>query len=284
MNLQTTLADKLNGRRIGNYYACWCPFDSHRKPALLLYKDYFICKSCDEQGPLDKLSAFLAKKTWMVPRKAAKSSYSTVLPRWKKWIAKYDDLDGIADIAHRMLTPQKAGYLKKRKMDRFIEQGYFGILDGWLVLPVFNQDREIIDIVVRAICQKTDAKYVITPSKDGHRPLYVPNWERVIKADTVYVPFGIFDAWAFEAIELAAVTGITGKTINPAAFEALKNKRKVIVPDYNEWTAAYKLQQSLGSLTEVLRLPYEYGIKDCDDFRLRLSPSEWKGMVLGDWT
>jgi hypothetical protein len=273
MSLQEQIAEKLNGNKIGHYYACWCPIERHRKPALLVYPDYAVCKSCGWQGNLKKLNDTLVHSNYS-SKKAPE--VSLVLPRWKKWIQKYGDLSGIAKIAHKMLSIDNK-YLKKRKIEQFYEQGYFGILDGWFVIPVFDQQRVIVDLVVRALRQ--NAKYVITPkSKEDLRSLYCPNWDRVISSQFVYIPFGIFDAWAFEAISLPAVTSITGKEINPRMLDSLKNKYKIIVPDYNEWDAAYKLQYALGNLTSVLRIPYPYGLKDCDDLR-RLSLSNWKNLI-----
>jgi hypothetical protein len=143
----------------------------------------------------------------------------------------------------------------------------------------------VIDIVVRTIRNKENsAKYVICPySEEDVRPLYVPNWKRVEQSDTVYVPFGILDAWAFEAVGLAAATGITGKNISIKAIAPLKNKYKIIVPDYNEEKAAYKLANELTSMVEVLRLPYEYETKDPDDFRKYLTNEEFKKLVLGEF-
>ena len=282
MNLQKSLADKLNGTWHGErYFSAWCPFEEHRKPALLVYLDGFICLSCQKKGTLEYLKIAIENTIISRPRVAGKSYQKSILPRWRKWIDKYGDLEGIAYTAHKHLSPDM-GYLKKRQITQFYEQGYFGFLDQWLTFPVFNEKRKVIDIVVRQIRGKGEnIKYVICPySETDIRPLYVPNWERVLTSDKVYIPFGILDAWAFEAIGLAAATGITGKSISPKSFEVLKNKQLVIVPDYNEWEAAYRLQRELGSMVTVSRLPYEYGIKDPDEIHRNYSDFILKGIIL----
>jgi hypothetical protein len=99
MTLQDRLAEKLNGYKIGHYYACWCPFDNHKKPAFLLYPDYAVCVSCGWKGNLERLQHELGSAVTF--HGIHKAVNNRILPRWKKWIQKYDDLEGISQAAHR---------------------------------------------------------------------------------------------------------------------------------------------------------------------------------------
>ena len=282
-NLQLSLFDKLQDSYWldnNRYFACYCPFDVHKTRALLVYEDGFICKSCGASGTLKYLENHVSD-TPLRPT----IQKSNVLPRWARWERNYIDIEGIAKVAHKSLTPDRAGYFRNRKIDQFINKGMFGLLDGWLTFPVFDADHKIIDIVVRNGGRKDkDVKYVLKPYKEKViRPLYTPDWDKVLKSSRIIVCYGILDVWSFEAVGLPAVTGITGKTINPELFTNFQNKEFIIIPDEGEEPDAYRLAGQLGWRGSVHRVNYPYSVKDPDEYRRKLTADEWRLLVHNEW-
>ena len=281
MSLYDNLLEKLEGRQYSNYFSCYCPFDQHQSPALLCYDDgMFVCLSCGKKGSLE----YLAKKLSISPHSLTRSHSTSpvVLPQWRRWEQEHGDLEGIAKFAHKSLKafPQFQNYFKKRKIDEFITSGSFGYISGWAVFPVFDSKHSVIDIVVRGISGKGNTRYVISPSIVGNdRNLYIPNFERVKQAKEVYVVYGICDAWAFEAIGLAAVTGCTGKSLSAELLQPL-GKRFIIVPDDGEETEAHKLANKLGWRGRVKQLSYPGDTKDPDGIRIAYGNEYLRNMIV----
>lgn len=247
----------------GNYFMASCPWhgrDEH--PSLMVHDDGFRCQTCNKFGSLDYLARYIKLGGWGYKVKAAQSK-SVVLPTWRRWEQDYGDLLGIARAAHlSMKRYNQSWYFKKRKIDQFIETGYFGYLDGWCTFPVFDANHKVVDIVVRNSRTK---QYAVSPSKE--HPIYVPSWVRVNENETIYVVYGIVDAWALYACGLPVVTGTSGKSLSASQLKPL-DKRFIIVPDRYEEADAYKLAGELGWRAEVLRLAYPDDCKDPDDIRM----------------
>lgn len=272
MSLYTTLQDQMRNVHVyADYFMASCPWAGERPghssshdehPSLMVHEDGFHCKACGIGGEL----AYLAKRVKVkgVPAPQVTRSHFSSLPQWRRWAQDYGDLIDIARHAHQSLLRYKQfgwGYLRKRKIDQFVEPGYFGFLDGWCVFPVLNEHRQVLDIVTRSTKQK---QYVVSPCHS--RALYVPDWQRVLEAEQVYVVYGIIDSWALYACGLPVVTGISGKSLSADQLKPL-GKRYVIVPDRYEEQEAYRLAGELGWRAEVLRLRYPDGCKDPDDVR-----------------
>jgi len=255
-SLYDSLITKLDGRPYSNYFACFCPFDTHKTPAMLVYDDgFFVCLSCGRKGT----HAQLSKKVGSHYRPPIQDyTVSRLLPSWRKWERDYGDLPGIVYTAHKSLKrhPQFQTYLKKRKIDDYIDEGVLGFLDGWITFPVFDCRRQIVDIVVRSTSTKSDTRYVVAPSASSdYRPLYCPSWKRVEEAQTVYVVYGIVDSISLHLAGLPVVTGITGKSLNADVLRPL-GKRFIILPDDGEEDAAHKLANKLGWRAAVKELDY----------------------------
>lgn len=234
--------------------------------------------SCGKTGTLTYLESLVSNSRFTIKAHPK----SILLPKWKKWEQKYGCLDEIAIVAHRNIKNTKASYFHKRGLGQFIDKGMFGLLDRWAVIPIFDKRKQVIDIVVRAIRQKNIA-YVICPYDEQEiRPLYSPDWSRVLKSSQVFVVYGIFDTWAFEAIGKPCVTGITGKYINPTLFDEFGGKNFIIVPDDGEFKNAYKLANELGWRGSVLRINYPHGIKDPDEMKRSMTKADWKQLIQGD--
>ncbi len=269
MSIQDKLFDSLEGSSWhGNYFSSLCPFHNDSRPSMMVYPDYFVCKACGKSGHLQFLERKLKTFT---PTYFHAVTKPAILPRWRAWERKYGSIEDIATEAHSILCRNKAYqfYYKKRKIDQFIKQGKFGYLDGWYTFPIFDKNGDIVDLVVRAGKGKGNAKYVLYPISNRETPcLYAPNWQRVAQSDIIYVPFGIIDAWAFEALELAAITGTTGMAINAESLKAVPGyARFYIVPDRYEEKAAWKLAAKLGMRAKVISISYPKETKDPDEIR-----------------
>lgn len=264
MSLYEDLMDKLDGREYGHYFACLCVFHDDSSPSMFVYQDgTFRCAACRKSGS----HAFLAKKLSMQVS-MTRSQPSRILPQWRKWETQYGDLEGIARAAHESLKRDPKKWFKERKLDEHIKVGRFGYLDGWCTFPVVDSELQLVDIVVRAIKGKGDTRYVVHPvdAPIPSRPLYVPNWTQVKNARTVYVVFGMIDAWALESLGLPVVTGITGKAVPVDRLREL-NKRFIFLPDRGEENDAHKIANAFGMGARVKSLRYPDELKDPDEIR-----------------
>jgi DNA primase len=277
-NLFDTLLERMEGRRYSNYFSCFCPFDTHKSPALLVYDDgMFVCLSCGKKGNLKYLDK--ATGSHFIPQR--NDTVSRVLPRWRSWEEKYGDLEGIVQAAHRSLKrfPQFQTYFKRRKIYEYVDEGKLGYLDGWVTFPIFSSEHRLIDIVVRSISNHGDVRYVVHPDIVKVRPLYSPSWEDVNKSKTVYVVYGIIDAISLHLAGLPSLTGTTGKSLNADLLKPL-GKRFIIVPDAGEEHEAYLLANKLGWRAKVKEISYPDNTKDTDDIR-RLFGNEYLLQTLG---
>lgn len=270
MSLYDQLQEKLEGRPYNGYFACLCQFHDDHSPSMFVYEDTgtYSCKSCGAHGSLEKLNRHLGGKSVKVA-----TGNPQVLPQWRKWEEQHGDLEAIAKHAHESCKryPQWMFYFKERQIDQFFELGYFGYIDGWATFPVFDAQHKIQNIVVRHTKRK-DVRYAIKHIEDSSPLLYCPNFDRVKNSEVVYVPFGLIDSWAFEAIGLASVTGITGKSLSADLLRTL-GKRIVLVPDEWEEKEAHKLANALGWRASVKQIIYPEGIKDPDGIRSKLGNS-----------
>lgn len=266
-SLYDSLLIRMDGRAYSNYFACFCPYDEHKAPAMLVHDDgLFVCLSCGKKGTHAQLDKKIGSH--YIPSQRI-DTVSRVLPSWRKWEHAYGDLKGIVDEAHRQLNrhPQFQLYLKKRKIDDYIDEGCLGFLDRWITFPVFDINRQVVDIVVRTTSNKPETRYVVAPADPGNlRPLYCPCWEKVKEASTVYVVYGLIDAISLHLAGLPCVTGITGKSL-PAELLKPLNKKFVIVPDEGEESEAHRLANAVGWKARVKKLSYPEGTKDPDGIR-----------------
>lgn len=265
--LYDSLLERMNGRQYSNYFSAYCPYEEHKSPALLCFDDgIFVCLSCHKKGTHQQLEKKIGKHFTPTQRN---DSVSRILPTWRKWEQKYGDLYGIAHSAHSFLTKfsQAQKYFKERKIYEYAEEGLLGYLDGWNTFPVFSNDHQIIDIVVRSANRDSSVRYVVHPDNgDSVRPLYAPSWQRVNSASVVYVVYGIIDSISLHLAGLPVVTGVTGKSLPPEVLRPL-NKRFIIIPDAGEEMEAHKLANSLGWRAHVKQVNYPEGTKDTDDIR-----------------
>jgi DNA primase len=265
MTLYLSLLERMEGHQYSNYFSACCPFHTDTIPSLLIFENGFNCLGCGKRGSLSFLDRIIGSH--FVPQ-ITQRQLSNVLPRWKKW---GDSLEEIAESSHKLLKKftQFQTYFRKRKIEEFIERGNFGYRDGWAVLPVMDIQRHIVDIVVRNTKHEGGTRYFILGNDvSRHSHLYSPDWDRVKKEVLVYVVFGMIDTWSLEALGLACVTGITGKSINPELLQKL-GKRLIIIPDAGEEREAHFLANKLGWKARVKELQYPENCKDVDEVRVQ---------------
>lgn len=281
MSLYETLLERLDGHPYSNYFTICCPFHSESNPSFFVYEDdgRFYCKSCRKSGTIEYLDKFLGSH--LNASLTRSQSKSQVLPSFRQWERDYGDLEGIANYAHKSLKSfsQFQSYFKQRKIDAFIDIGRFGYIMGWLLFPVLNQHGKVVDIIVRAGKSKSSGRYFLLSGDRNSSPnFYVPNWKRVNKSETIYVCYGVIDAWAFEAIGLPVVTGCTGKSLSADILKPL-NKKFIIVPDDGEEVEAHRLANKLGWKASVKTLRYEDDVKDPDGVRIIFGNEYLKNLI-----
>jgi hypothetical protein len=268
-DLYDSLLERMEGHPYSNYFAAWCPFESHKTPALLVHDDgLFVCLSCDKKGTHAYLNKVIGSH--YIPPKD--NTVSKVLPQWMKWEQEYGNLDGIVNAAHDRLKRVSVyqTYLRRRKIYEYVEDGRLGYLDGWITFPVMDSRHQVVDIVVRSVSRFADTRYVVHPGYDrDFRCLYVPSWERVNHSETIYVVYGIIDAISMHLAGLPVVTGVTGKSLSYEILRPLR-KRFIIVPDDGEEKAARQLENKLGWRAKIKRINYPDGTKDPDGIRRTL--------------
>lgn len=263
-NLYDSLLERLSGREYGNYFACLCPFHPDRSPSCFVYEDGFRCAACGKRGSLKQLD----RKIGSHFRPTKNDTVSNVLPNWKRWEFEYGDLQGIAEHAHKTLKrfPQFQGYLKKRRINEYIEKGFLGYCDGWVTIPVRDVAGKIIDIACRAVKGKGGTRYVVRPSKVAGHPAFCPNWKETLASETIYVVYGLVDALGLAIMGFPVVTGMTGKSLSAELLLPLR-KKFLIVPDAGEEREAHLLANQLGWRGRVKELNYPVGTKDCAGVR-----------------
>lgn len=265
ISLYESLLERMEGRQYSNYFATFCPFDSHKTPALLVFDDGLAtCLSCNRTWTHKQIDRKIGSH--FVPQKF--DTVSKVLPRWRKWEEKYGDLEGIVYYAHQSLTKHRPfqKFFRERKIDSYIDEGSLGYLDGWACFPIRDSNLSIVDVVVRSIQKHSDIRYVVHPGMDSSRPIYCPDWEAVAQSSVVYVVYGIIDAISLHLAGLPVVTGVTGKSLPSELLRPL-NKRFIIVPDAGEDREAHKLANELGMKARVKKIEYPEDTKDPDDVR-----------------
>ncbi len=280
MNLYETLLERLDGRQYSNYFSCFCPFDTHQSPALLVYEDGYFCLSCGAKGSLEYLNKKIG--TNFHSPLTQSHSHTNVLPRFRQWEQEHGDLEGIATYAYKSLKafPQFQSYFKMRKIDDYIDAGRFGYILGNLLFPVLNKYGKVVDIIIRHGKGKGTIRYILL-SGDGKPSsrLYSPDWSLVEKSEYIYCPFGIIDSWSFYSLGLASITGLTGKSMNYETVKSL-GKKVIIVPDEGEERDAHILANKLGWRASVKILRYPSGCKDTNDVRMKFDNSTLQEILL----
>jgi len=246
-----------------HYGMAICVWHSDSNPSLRVTEHGYKCMSCGAHGSLEKLYKEISGRVIIREKVYNQSAFI-----WRKWEERFGSIQNIAKVAHRSLleNPLDGNYLILRQIDSQIKNGMFGYLDGYYTFPIKNQYEEIQGIVARAspTIQTKNNRYTV--SKDCLEKLYVPNWRNVLKAEEIYVCYGIIDSWTLHACGYAGVTGISGQELSAVNLDRFR-KRIYIIPDRNEEKSAIELQSRLGWRGCPLYLNYPSDCKDLNDLQ-----------------
>jgi len=250
-------------REFDTYYSALCPFHSDSHPSLLVFRDgWFRClsSSCGKVGRLETLwdkvngrviSKIKERTLWTPP-----SQFSSTLDFVQR--------------THNILVknPDTLGwYLKLRGVDDRIESAYLGWYNGWYVMPVFTEARELQGMVWRAgahIQHATGRRYWIPSGQDSL--MYVPDWKRIKESSSLFVVFGMLDALVLSSLCLPVVTPTNGcRSFDPHWLDWYRHQI-IVVPDIEERNSGVQLAGQLGWRGKLLMLDYPDGMKDPADF------------------
>jgi hypothetical protein len=255
--------------RVNDYIVALCPFHDDRKPSILIYGDgWFTCLGCGRKGTWDTLHRKMNGVDVII-----RPELDT---RWQGPNIKKYDPEELAFVANEDLMnfPSYNWYLKLRGLEGRIETCQLGYWKGWYTIPMFDNDGQFQNLVLRAaphIEKSSGLRYWFT----GKASLYVPDWHKVNTSPYVFLVFGMLDALTLSELGFAAVTA--GGTQN-LRTEWLEDIRKpiLVIPDQDEEPLAQKIISKLGWRGKMVRLPYRDGMKDPNDFL-----SRGKGQELG---
>jgi DNA primase len=235
-----------------------CCFHPDTKPSLRLLSSGYRCMSCGEHGSLEWLLQKVSGR--IVIREKTYNPASFI---WRNWQEKFGSIKEIAKVAHNNLVnnPDTQHYLKQRKIDSQIKQGYLGYAEGYYIFPIRDEYGEVLGLTARTspTIQTKNNRYSVT--KDCPQKIYVPNWKRVNKEDCIYVCYGTLDVWTLEMCGLAGITGLSGQQLKPEYLDRFR-KPIYIIPDKGEEKQAIELQSSLGWRGMPLYLDFPEGTKD----------------------
>jgi len=230
----------------------------------MIFEDSYRCLACGARGSIEKLLKKINYGDFDLS--SARTNFSDFHNPFSKWLRQFSIADFCYD-AYRYIKryPDSLYYLKKRDIDHLIDDQKIGYKDGWYIFPIRDRRGEIISAVARAgeaIQEQKNVRYILP--NDAPKVLYCPSWQYVKEQSTVRVTFGIIDSLVLYSMGFAAVSGLTGKAINPDLFDDIRKKIEII-PDFGEEEEARKLAGRLGWRGSVRRLDYPEDSKDVAD-------------------
>ena len=254
------LSEKLDCKHYGSYLASICVFHEDSRPSLMIYPDTYRCLSCGAFGKTSDLLNKLSNTALLFSK--MKQDYTNPFSRW----LHKDTVENVCKSANKLMISQTSlgQYLHKRGIEH-PEQYGIGYRDDWYTFPITAPNTAIIGAVARANADTntSKSKYVIPHGQDPNY-LYIPKWDIIDRASTVYLTFGILDALSLVIMGYPAMSTTTGKRIDPSALDWLR-KRIVILPDQNEEEDAFKIARHLGWRGAVKQINYPDKCKDVND-------------------
>lgn len=253
----------------GDYYAGLCPFHDDHRPSLMVYEDYYHCKSCGARGTTESL---LRKLKNQPPKPQIHSSFHNPFTKW----LKLDPLPRALKIAFDTLeqNPSQRCYLRDRCIpDKVQTELGIGYRDGWYTFPIRAESNKIVGAVARTGSTGDEAKY-ITPSGQEPNLLYIPSWKYINQQAQIYLVFGILDTVSLYSLGIASISTTSGKRLDPSVLEQFR-RRIIFIPDRGEEIAAMNIAKYLGWRGKLLKVDWPDGTKDVNDL-LRKYPSRLK--------
>lgn len=257
-----------------NYGMAICLFHDDHNPSMRVSEYGYKCKSCGAKGSLEYLYKKVSGRVVIREKK-----FNPAQKIWYTWTEKYGSVQNVAKLAHQELrnNPERGHYLKQRKIDSQIIPGKLGFLDGYYTFPVRNEYDEVTGIVARAspTIQTKDLRYTVSHGSDK---LYVPNWRKVLKDESIYLCYGTLDAWTLVMAGYAGLTGISGQELNFRNVDRFR-KPMYIIPDKNEEKNALALQCRLDWRGMTLLLEYPDGTEDVNGVHMEHGLEKVKELI-----
>lgn len=244
------------------YLLMTCPWHDDAKQSLLVYPDGWVCMGeCNTTGSLDKLYSELNK-----PGSTRRSATDKFAGRPPRVPSRPDKLAEFIWAAHDTIKRNTSHrwYLRQRGVEDRIETCKLGWHEGWVVVPVFSRDGEVVGAYLRAGPQAERVTGLRFTQPVGQKPMmYVPEWP--LLRDTtrpLAVVYGMFDALSLSELRIPVATTIGGATSFDANWLAFWPNRVILLPDRGEEDIARELSAGLGWKGRVKYLDYP---EDCDD-------------------
>lgn len=257
------LLELLEGaKEYDRYISALCPFHADSSPSLLVYPDRYHCTACGASGETKYLVRKLRSKTGKII--IADTKERTRNP-FGKWLRK-KSLSEILKLAKSNMSLDHArGYLRGRGFtDETINSLWLGYFDGWITIPIINQNRKLAGALVRATTGLNATTRYFVPYGQDPNLVYCPDWGRVNEADEVFLTFGCFDSISLYQVGYASLSTTTGKRLNHRALDHIQ-KRINIVPDLGEEREASILAAKLGLRGNLYTIKYSDKTKDIND-------------------
>jgi hypothetical protein len=249
-----------NVHEYDKYISGDCPWENHKSPALLVFKDgWFRCLGCNRSG------------NWTMLWNKLKGQNIVLRPdkkiTWHMPSMSGDDLETLCYQAHIDLLKFESfqWYIKQRGLEGRLELNEIGYYEGWYTIPVYGENGSFVTAVFRAapfLQEATGQRYWCK-----HVPVpFVPDWQLLNRSEDLYVVYGMLDALTLADMHLPVMTSTSGKdTFNPEWLEKYR-RRIYIIPDKGEEETAYELAKNLGWRGRVMSLNFPERVKDVNGF------------------
>ena len=255
-----------------------CPFHTDNHASLLVYADgWYHCRAGCESGRIEWLYDKLQGLEVMP------GSLRKVTGRPPHIPTNPNELEELVQTAHTRLLPATSLYRlypEARQIDNMIEPCMLGWHQGWLVIPIRDDERRIKGAVLRSGPQaQTETGIRFAQPIGQYAQLYQPipgsleyvrylldnATKSVCERNTPVICFGIVDAITLQSLGFPTVTTTGGaRSFQPNWLDAFRFRFK-IVPDKGEDNQAYRLSRGLSWRGQVVRVDFPEGSKDSND-------------------
>ncbi len=250
----------------GGYLLLHCPFHDDTKASVLAYADgwYRCLGACDNSGPLFNLYAELIS-----PGSVKRGTPERVGGYPPRIPSEPHQQVSFVKNAHQTLKRNTSfsWYIKQRGLEGRIETCYLGWHEGWLVIPVYSDSRDLLSIIIRSGPQAQKLTGLRFSQPTGQRAMmYCPDWSLLSRSDILYVVFGMIDALTLSELRLPVVTSTGGAMSFKAKWIKQWRKPVLVVPDAGEEPQAYHLLKNLGWRGKLKKLTYPKNYSDPNDY------------------
>ena len=249
------------------YLLMRCPFHDDAKASLLVYKDgWSHCRGeCLASYPLDTLYAELSS-----PGSVNRASPDITYGKPPRLPGSPAGLTEFVDQAHETIMRNNSfsWYVEERGLGGRVEPCYLGWHQGWLVLPVFSEHRELDGVILRSGPQEQQLTGLRFSQPTGQRSMvYCPDWSLLHRTEgPLYVVFGMMDALTLSELRLPVVTSTGGAQSFQKQWLEDYRKPIIVVPDAGEQRAATLLANGLDWRGKLKMLSYPGDFKDPNDY------------------